>query len=368
MGLKVSIIIDSYNYARFLRSAIESALRQSYGNTEVIVVDDGSTDGSADIVRSYGQRVRGILKENGGQASALNAGFSASSGDVVIFLDCDDLLDAHAATQIARTFSEGDAKVHWKVKEINEEGCETGRLHPPGELSQGDLRDFVLQHGPDAYEFPPTSGNAWSRKFLQAVMPIPEQEYRVCADLYLSCLAPMFGNVKWLSEPVSSWRIHEQNNSWRQPVEVRMAELARRLEVGCDALARVCAQQGLEVNRANWRKRAWCHLVLDSLKDIDAAVPAGEAFVLIDNNEWATNGRASGRRCVRFLERDGEFFGLPEDDEQAVAELQSLGIRYVVLAWPAMWWLEHYPRLGTRLRNARKLVANPRVMVVDLGG
>jgi glycosyltransferase involved in cell wall biosynthesis len=368
MGPKVSIIVDSYNYARFIRSAIESALGQTYANTEVIVVDDGSTDGSAQIVRSYSGRAKVICKDNAGQASALNAGFAASSGDVVLFLDSDDVLESDAVERIADVVEEGDAKVHWKIHVIEEDGRRTGRLHPAGELSQGDLREFVLREGPDAYSFPPTSGNAWARKFLGAVMPIPEADYRICADLYLSCLAPLFGNVKWLMQPVSSWRLHGENNSWRQPLEVRMEELARRLELGCDALARICAQRGIRVDPQKWRKGAWCQGVRAALKDIDAAVPAGEAFVLIDNNEWAAGERVCGRRCLRFIEREGEFWGLPEDDEQALAELQRVGKRYVVVASPALWWLEQYPKLGERLRCARKLVENERLLIVDLGG
>ena len=83
----ISIIINNYNYARFLRAAIDSALGQSYQPIEVLVVDDGSTDQSRAIIDSYGDRIRPVLKKNGGQASALNAGFAQSQGDSVIFLD-----------------------------------------------------------------------------------------------------------------------------------------------------------------------------------------------------------------------------------------------------------------------------------------
>src|SRR5215813_6060987 len=87
-----SIIIDNYNYGRFLQGAIDSALQQTYTPLEVIVVDDGSTDNSREIIAGYGPRIIPVLKENGGQASAFNAGFRVSRGAVVFFLDSDDLL------------------------------------------------------------------------------------------------------------------------------------------------------------------------------------------------------------------------------------------------------------------------------------
>src|SRR5262249_8062926 len=87
-----SIIINNYNYGRFLNDAINSALAQSYPNVEVIVVDDGSTDNSREIIAGYGDRIVPVLKENRGQPSAFNAGFATSGGDVILFLDSDDAL------------------------------------------------------------------------------------------------------------------------------------------------------------------------------------------------------------------------------------------------------------------------------------
>ena len=83
----VSIIINNYNYGRFLAAAIDSALTQSYAQTEVIVVDDGSTDDSHAILASYGARITPVLTANGGQASAFNAGFARGRGDIVIGQD-----------------------------------------------------------------------------------------------------------------------------------------------------------------------------------------------------------------------------------------------------------------------------------------
>ncbi len=87
----VSILINNYNYGRFLGDAIESALGQSYPNVEVIVVDDGSSDNSREVMAGFGSRIKPIYRENGGQASAYNAGFDAANGEIICLLDSDDL-------------------------------------------------------------------------------------------------------------------------------------------------------------------------------------------------------------------------------------------------------------------------------------
>src|SRR5260370_40785973 len=86
----VSIVVNNFNYGRFIGAAIDSALAQSYTRVEIIVVDDGSTDNSRDVISGYGDKVCAVFKQNGGQASAVNAGFRASHGSVGIFLDPDD--------------------------------------------------------------------------------------------------------------------------------------------------------------------------------------------------------------------------------------------------------------------------------------
>ena len=87
----VSVIIPCYNHARFLRQAIESALAQSYSNFEIIVVDDGSTDDTAEVARSYSM-ARYVYQENAGRSAARNTGLEHSRGEFVLFLDADDRL------------------------------------------------------------------------------------------------------------------------------------------------------------------------------------------------------------------------------------------------------------------------------------
>ena len=88
--LRVSIIINNYNYDRFLAQAIDSALNQTYPNIEVIVVDDGSTDSSRQIITSYGDAIKPVLQPNSKQGIAFNNGFNHSTSDIINFLDADD--------------------------------------------------------------------------------------------------------------------------------------------------------------------------------------------------------------------------------------------------------------------------------------
>lgn len=89
---RVSVIIPVFNGAATIGRVIECVLAQSAGADEIICVDDGSTDGSADVARVYGDRVRVVTQRNAGQATARNAGARASSGEFIVFLDADDLL------------------------------------------------------------------------------------------------------------------------------------------------------------------------------------------------------------------------------------------------------------------------------------
>lgn len=86
----VSIVIPCYNGERFLAEAIDAALAQTYAQCEVIVVDDGSTDGSATIMQKYAGRIRLVQQTNAGLPAARNAGIRASTGDYLAFLDADD--------------------------------------------------------------------------------------------------------------------------------------------------------------------------------------------------------------------------------------------------------------------------------------
>src|SRR5207248_6442625 len=87
----VSIVLSNYNYGRFVDQAIESALAQTYPRVEVVVVDDGSTDDSREVIGRY-EGIVSIFKPNSGQMSAINAGFAACHGAAICFFESDDVL------------------------------------------------------------------------------------------------------------------------------------------------------------------------------------------------------------------------------------------------------------------------------------
>jgi glycosyltransferase involved in cell wall biosynthesis len=207
----ISVIINNYNYAPFLRSCVDSCLHQEYHKREIIVVDDGSNDDSREIIDSYGTQVSSIFKPNGGQASALNSGFILSSGDVVVFLDSDDVLLPNCLMNISKIWRSQFSKVHFNLRMMGARGNWLDKNYCSKPLPQGDLRASFLTNG--NYPSTPTSGNAFSRFFLNEVMPIPEVDWRRSADVYLLNLAPLFGEIGAIDEPQGGYRIHERNVS-----------------------------------------------------------------------------------------------------------------------------------------------------------
>jgi glycosyltransferase involved in cell wall biosynthesis len=206
----VSIIINNYNYDRFLAQAIDSILNQTYPYIETIAVDDGSTDNSRKIIEGYGDRIISIFQENGKQGKAFNRGFVASKGEIVIFLDSDDFLFPQAVERIVAVWKPSFAKVHYCLDVVNTQGESLGYTLPQGVglLSTGEVWRTLLYCG--GYASTPTSGNALSRRAMERVFPIPD-EYRTTADDYLSYSIPFYGVVGAVEEPLGAYRIHDSN-------------------------------------------------------------------------------------------------------------------------------------------------------------
>jgi glycosyltransferase involved in cell wall biosynthesis len=207
----VSIIINNHNYGRFLNEAISSALNQTYPHVEVVVVDDGSTDDSRQVIANYEDRIISVLKENGGMSSACNAGFAASRGEIVIFLDADDYLFPCTAERVVAVWEPGVVKVQYRLQEVDALSRLLGDHYPPRHksLDRGMVWPLLLEKG--HYVTPVTSGNAFCREMLNRVLPVPEAEFRNSADSYLVNVVPFYGRVGSIEECLGAYRIHGSN-------------------------------------------------------------------------------------------------------------------------------------------------------------
>jgi glycosyltransferase involved in cell wall biosynthesis len=205
----VSIAIPCYNYARYVGDAIASALAQTYDECEVVVVNDGSTDGSLGVIRLFSDHVTVVDQPNRGLTEAYNAGLRASHGSIVIFLDADDLLEADVVARAVDSWSPTCAKVQYDLKLIDAEGNDLGRrlCQFPPDYDSTRVRDEFRRTG--TYRWPVTTGNAYARWFVDTVFPMKDH----MPDGLLNTLAPLYGDVVTLREPLGSYRIH-QANTW----------------------------------------------------------------------------------------------------------------------------------------------------------
>jgi glycosyltransferase involved in cell wall biosynthesis len=213
----VTILINNYNYARFLPAAIDSALSQTYRPLEVVVVDDGSTDESLDIIRDYGDRVRPVFKSNGGQASAFNAGFAASRGEVICLLDADDFFFPEKTERSVSALL-AHPEVGWVFHPVNREDGE-GRSENVPSLDKPlfiDIRDGARRGKLPGPPGPVTSGIVMSRDLMSRILPLTEA-IRITADNYLIFLASALSPGIYLEEALAVQRIDDANHYTLRP-------------------------------------------------------------------------------------------------------------------------------------------------------
>jgi len=206
----VSVVVISYNYAEYVGRAIDSVLAQDDPPEEILVVDDGSTDRSAEVIRGYGDRVRAVFKDNGGNASVVNAAVPLTRGDLVMFLDADDTLAPGAVGRVRAAWRPGAAKVQFRLTLVDAEGRRQG-VDPPEHvaLPSGDVLADLARYG--RYVTPVTSGNAFSRAALERILPIPEDEFRNTNDGYLNPMLAFCGPVVSIDEELGAYRMHGRN-------------------------------------------------------------------------------------------------------------------------------------------------------------
>jgi glycosyltransferase involved in cell wall biosynthesis len=223
--LSISVLINNYNYGRFVGRAIDSVLSQDISDVQIIVVDDGSSDDSRSYLEAYDDRVTVVFQENSGQAAAINAAVKLSSGNILCFLDADDWWAPGKLSATLAAFHNDPAVslVYHRLQPVLIDGAET--LKPiPRTLCAGDL-SVRLTRSAGWWPFPMTSAIAVRRSAWDAAGPIPDQ-FRISADAWLTGIYPFLGDVAALPDSLGFYRIH--NNNWYRPVD-DAAMLRRRM-------------------------------------------------------------------------------------------------------------------------------------------
>lgn len=229
----ISVLINNYNYGRFVGQAIDSVLSQEIADVEIIVVDDGSSDESRSVLEDYDSRVKVIFQENSGQAAAINTAVKLSSGGILCFLDADDWwAPGKLAATVAAFRSHPEVSlVYHRLQPTSIDGSPT--LKPiPRTLCSGDLSPQLTKSA-GWWPFPMTSAISVRRNTWDAAGPIPEQ-FSISADAWLTGIYPFLGDVAALPDSLGFYRIH--NNNWYRPIDDasmlkrRMAHWQRSVE------------------------------------------------------------------------------------------------------------------------------------------
>ena len=209
---RFSFVIANYNYERFVARSIESVLALDWPDREIIVVDDGSTDGSRAVIESFGDAITAIFQPNGGQRVANNTGFAASSGDIIVFLDADDVIEPAFAQEIAAVWNKrvSKAQVQMSRVDVDERPLDSFVPRLAAVPTPVQIRDWEAATG--EYPTPPGSGNAYARSFLERFFPIGP-EHDSFTDSTCLVMAPLLGDIVTVAKPLVRYRQHGANDS-----------------------------------------------------------------------------------------------------------------------------------------------------------
>jgi glycosyltransferase involved in cell wall biosynthesis len=257
----VSVLIDTYNHERFIEEAVRSVLAQDFlaADREILVVDDGSTDRTTEILNKFASEIRILRKPNGGQASAFNLAIPQCNGEIIAFLDGDDWWAPNKLSAVVNAFSSHPAVglVGHSITEVLANGTRRSELvreAPQFRIdSVAGARIFRLRKS-----FLGTSRMAYRAELLRRIGRVPEALV-IEADEFLFTLGALFSEVLLLREPLTFYRLQGQN--LYQVSDRNLSSLRRKhavLLALADALRRRFAEEHIPAEV--------CHVIVDAVQ------------------------------------------------------------------------------------------------------
>lgn len=219
---RFSIVIDNFNNGRFIQQAIDSCLNQSFPAHEIIIVDDGSTDHSRELLADYTglPGITIILQENQGQEAALQKGFDHCTGDWILGLDSDDFYMPDCLKMLSAVVHDDLTLVYFRAKTVDAKGQASGTLVPPGKLHcDGSSIEPWIINGRH-HSFPPQSFNCYPAKLIRNLRIYPHEFLSMkkgfSSDRYLQLQAVLQGNVKPIDHVLGAYRLLESGDNTKK--------------------------------------------------------------------------------------------------------------------------------------------------------
>jgi glycosyltransferase involved in cell wall biosynthesis len=207
---RVSVIIPNHNYAAYVSAAIESVLEQTYRNFEIIVVNNGSVDNSLEILKGYGRKIILIDQPNMGQSGARNAGLAKSTGELLAFLDADDLWESTKLERQIALLREDTQLIYSGLARFDSGSGRNLSLHFP--IYKGDCTPLFVEMPGTAVVLGGESTALFSRELWNKVGEF-DSKLSISAgwDFFRRCAS--FTNFDFTPEVLARYRIHGSNMS-----------------------------------------------------------------------------------------------------------------------------------------------------------
>ncbi len=299
----ITAVVNNYNYARYLHNAIGSVMRQTYDRIELIVVDDGSTDHSREIIASYGDKLMPILTENGGQAHAVNLAAEAANGEYVAFLDSDDFwvpTKIEKMVELARSRPDAGLLYH-RYLNTNIYGDPMAAPEPPV-LLPPKFRTGYLRSG-GSYWHSVMSTLMLKRDLLRKIVPIPTYANREGADSVLEHCGILLSRVAAHPEVLAYRRIHGGNlyaagrETYDRTPDVRLADV-KRIEWRAFCVRQILRRHGIDF-QINLDHNEWRMI---NLHQLGLATQGQVVMAAMRNSNYSLKERA--RRLRDYLRYD----------------------------------------------------------------
>jgi glycosyltransferase involved in cell wall biosynthesis len=220
--MKASILINNFNYGKYLKYAIDSALNQTYKDVEVIVYDDGSTDNSVEVIQSYGSRITPIIAVNHNasypsynQANAILKALEISTGDVIFLLDSDDAFLETKVEIVMNSFKSNPKLVLYQHKfaVIDQNGKRTGEIRK-NIFTDVNILKGIKYLGRLEFFFMQTSALSLRREFVSEWLSVEDDDYPlIWPDVRITRSAIFLGDVVTSNEVLAEYRVHSMNDS-----------------------------------------------------------------------------------------------------------------------------------------------------------